>query len=127
MGTPSADGRLAQSGYLGRRGTRRLLISCSLLLALAAGCKKDAVTTQCLEAAKAYVDVADKRTPAAGQHLRTAIQMCPMACRQGEKDACDADNRVTVALCDLEGKAPCQRMCDEDKNEAACAKAKAMP
>ncbi len=104
-----------------------LLVSIVVSLASVAGCKKDAVTTQCVEAAKTYVGLSDKRSQAAGEHLRMAIQMCPMACKRGEKEACEADNSVTVALCDLEGKEACQRMCSEDKNEAACARVKAMP
>ena len=107
--------------------TYQLLIFSCLLLGPQAGCKKDAVTTQCVEAANAYVSAADKRSPAVAKDLTAAIQLCPMACQRGEKEACDADNRVTVSLCDLEGKAACQRMCDEDKNEAACANVKAMP
>ena len=51
-----------------------------------------------------------------------------MACADGKGDAeaCKADDRVTEALCELEGKAACERMCNEDKNAAACAKAKTL-
>jgi len=105
----------------------RLFIVFTLLVAAAtAGCKKDAVTEQCVQAAKAYVAAPDKRSPASGELLTKSINLCPMACKRGEKEACDADDSITVALCDLEGKAACQRMCDQDKNAKACEKVKGM-
>lgn len=105
----------------------RLFILLTLLLAAAtAGCKKDAATEQCVEAAKAYVAAPDKRSPASGKLVTTAINLCPIACKSGQKQACEADDSVTVALCDLEGKAACQRMCDQDKNAKACEKVKGM-
>lgn len=94
-----------------------------------AGCsKKSAFVVQCVEAADAYVAATDKRTPEAGQHLITAVNLCSAACAggKGDPDACAADDRITVALCDLEGKDACAQMCNNDKNQAACTKLQSM-
>lgn len=93
------------------------------------GCsKKSAGAELCIKAADAYVAAADKRSPEAGQHLTSAVNLCPLACDggKGDPDACAADDRVTVALCELEGKDACTRMCEGDKNAAACEKLKSM-
>lgn len=108
---------------------RTFLIVALLGLVAGAGCsKKSATTEQCVKAADAYVAAGDKRSPEAGKHLTTAINLCTVACAagKGDPDACAADDRVTVALCELEGKDACARMCNEDKNEAACTRLKSM-
>jgi hypothetical protein len=101
-----------------------MLITLFGLLSTSA-CRKDATTRLCLESADKYVSASDKRSQESGEALRKAINLCPMACKR-EPEACEADNRVTVALCELEGKEACERMCNEDKNQAACKKAGSM-
>lgn len=108
---------------------RTFIIVAVLGLVAGAGCsKKSAFTVECVKAADAYVAASDKRSAEAGKLITTAINLCPRACDDGKGDAeaCEADHRVTVALCELEGKDACARMCDEDKNEAACTKVKSM-
>jgi hypothetical protein len=108
---------------------RSIIIVALCGLFAGAGCnKKSASAELCIKAADAYVSAADKRSPEAGQHLTSAVNLCPLACEggKGDADACAADDRVTVALCELEGKDACARMCNDDKNEAACAKLKTM-
>ncbi|MCY1005857.1 hypothetical protein OV079_09810 [Nannocystis pusilla] len=108
---------------------RIFLIVAFLGFVAGTGCsKKSAAAEECLKAADAYVAASDKRSPEAGKHITTAINLCAVACAagKGDPDACAADDRVTVALCELEGKDACARMCNEDKNEAACNKVKSM-
>ena len=106
-----------------------ITVAALLGLFMGTGCgKKSAMTEECVKAADAYVAADDKRSPEAGTHITTALNLCPIACADGTGDAeaCKADDRVTEALCDLEGKAACERMCNEDKSAAACAKAKTL-
>jgi hypothetical protein len=108
---------------------RTFIIVALFGLVAGAGCSKKSATTEvCVKAADAYVAASDKRTPEAGEHATTAINLCPVACADGKGDpeACAADDRVTVALCELEGKDACARMCNNDKNQAACNKLKSM-
>ncbi|PCC73686.1 hypothetical protein SAMN02745121_06805 [Nannocystis exedens] len=108
---------------------RTFIIVALFGLVAGAGCsKKSAFVEQCVKAADAYVAARDKRSPEAVQHITTATNLCRVACAagKGDPDACAADDRVVVALCELEGKDACARMCNEDKDEAACAKVKSM-
>jgi hypothetical protein len=108
---------------------RTFIIVAVLGLVAGAGCSKKSATTEvCVKAADAYLAASDKRSPEAHEHITTVLNLCPRACDDGKGDpeACDADDRVTLALCELEGKEACERICNEDKQQAACAKAKTM-
>jgi hypothetical protein len=55
------------------------------------------------------------------------VQDCSIACSTTKKDdVCKLYKTKTEALCKKIGKAKCQSICDKDKNEHACAAAKAM-
>jgi hypothetical protein len=80
----------------------------SLALATSACNKEDFATKMCLS---------DE-----GTH-----QDCGIACTISEsKAACEKWERMTVELCDKVGKQVCQEICEADKNDYACTKAKSM-
>jgi hypothetical protein len=55
------------------------------------------------------------------------LQDCAIACKTSKADdVCKLYADKTTALCDKIGKAKCQEICDADKNDHACAKAKTM-
>ncbi|APR81512.1 Hypothetical protein A7982_06861 [Minicystis rosea] len=55
------------------------------------------------------------------------VQDCAIACMTTKAtDVCKLYETKTKAVCDKVGKAACQRICDKDKNEHACAHVKTM-
>jgi len=108
--------------------TLRTLILSAALACAAAGCKaKTSATLEvCERAVASYIALEDKQTREGLEHLTTATNVCGVACESGDARACAADDRVVVAFCDVEGKAACQRVCEQDGNEAACVKAASM-
>ena len=55
------------------------------------------------------------------------VQDCGIACDTSKADdVCKLYATKTQALCDKIGKKACQQVCDKDKNQHACAKAKTM-
>lgn len=54
-------------------------------------------------------------------------QDCGIACTISKADeACKKWEKMTIELCDKVGKEQCQEICEADKNEYACTKAKSM-
>lgn len=54
-------------------------------------------------------------------------QDCGIACTISEsEEACKKWEKMTVELCDKVGKDKCQEICEADKNDYACTKAKGM-
>lgn len=93
---------------LGMRTSAALsLVFASLVLLV--GCKKDDFATKmCLSEEGTHQD-------------------CGIACTISEsKEACSKWEKMTIELCDKVGKDACQEICEADKNEYACTKAKAM-
>lgn len=54
-------------------------------------------------------------------------QDCGIACTISEDEkACEKWKKITLELCDKVGKEKCQEICEGDKNDYACEKAKSM-
>lgn len=76
--------------------------------AVLGGCGDDYATKMCLSAEGTNQD-------------------CGIACTISEsKEACAKWEKMTIELCDKAGKEACQEICEADKNDYACTKAKSM-
>jgi hypothetical protein len=76
--------------------------------ALLGGCSEDYVTKTCLSQEGTHQD-------------------CGIACTISEsEEACKKWEKMTIELCDKVGKEKCQEICEADKNDYACTKAKSM-
>lgn len=88
--------------------TAPLLGFALVFAALLGGCKDDYATKMCLSE-------------------EGTSQDCGIACTISEsKEACAKWEKVTIELCDKHGKDACQEICEQDKNDYACTKAKTM-
>ena len=88
---------------------RPALLTFAFLSAALLGCNRpDEVTKFCLSAEGTNQD-------------------CGIACTISKSDeACKKWEKMTLELCDKVGKQQCQEICEADKNEYACTKAKSM-